>query len=261
MEQGIIQLSIFQFSLIYLLLVAVLLIMKKAKIDQSRLLFTASLKMSVQLYLAGLVLTYIFGNPHPVFVLAYLLMMIAFSTRRIIKRNPYLNSQFRKIIFLTIGVSTISVLAFFVILVVGTDIFNPQYVIPIAGMIVGNAMNGLSLGIKSLSDTMNLEKNKIETLINAGIEPKEIMIPFINKSLEMALLPTLNSMLNMGIISLPGMMTGQILSGTIPMTAIMYQITIMIAITTGVSLTSFSTLYLGYRTLINKRKQIVWDFK
>ena len=84
MEQGIIQLSIFQFSLIYLLLVAVLLIMKKAKIDQSRLLFTASLKMSVQLYLAGLVLTYIFGNPHPVFVLAYLLMMIAFSTRRII---------------------------------------------------------------------------------------------------------------------------------------------------------------------------------
>ena len=261
MEQGIIQLSIFQFSLIYLILVAVLLIMKKAKIDQSRLLFTASLKMSVQLYLAGLVLTYIFGNPHPVFVLAYLLMMIAFSTRRIIKRNPYLNPQFRKIIFLTIGVSTISVLAFFVILVVGTDIFNPQYVIPIAGMIVGNAMNGLSLGIKSLSDTMNLEKNKIETLINAGIEPKEIMIPFINKSLEMALLPTLNSMLNMGIISLPGMMTGQILSGTIPMTAIMYQIAIMIAITTGVSLTSFSTLYLGYRTLINKRKQIVWDFK
>lgn len=261
MDKGIIQLSIMQFSLIYLLLIAVLFIMKKAKINQSKLLFTASIKMSVQLYLAGLVLTYIFGNPHPLFVVAYLLMMIVFSTRRIIKRNPYLNPQFRKIILLTIGVSTLGVIGFFVGVVVGTDLFNPQYVIPIGGMIVGNAMNGLSLGIKSLSETINLEKSKIETLINAGVEPKKILIPFVNNALETALLPTLNSMLNMGIISLPGMMTGQILSGTIPMTAIMYQIAIMIAITTGVTLTSFATLYLGYRTLISERKQIIWDYK
>lgn len=261
MDSGIIKLSIVQFSMIYLLLIVVLLIMKKAKIEQSRLLFTASLKMSVQLYLSGLILTYIFGNPHPLFVIAYLLMMVTFSGRRIIKRNPYLNSQFKKIIFIAIGISTMAVISFFIAVVVRTEILNPQYVIPISGMIVGNAMNGLSLGIKSLSDTIDLEKNKIETLINAGVEPKDILTPMVNQSLEMALLPTLNNMLNMGIISLPGMMTGQILSGTIPMTAIMYQIAIMIAITTGVSLTSFSTLYLGYRTLISDRKQIIWDFK
>lgn len=260
MDKGIIQISILQFSTIYALLILVLLIMKKAKIDQSRLLFMASIKMSVQLFLAGLILTYIFGNPHPLFVIAYLMSMVTFSTVRIIKKNQHLNKQFKIIIFFALAFSGFSVVAFFVGLIVRTSLFNPQYVIPIAGMIMGNAMNGMSLGIKSLSDTMDLEKNKIETLINAGIEPKEILTPFVNKSLEMALLPTLNNMLNMGIIALPGMMTGQILSGTLPMTAIMYQIAIMIAITTGVSLSTFSALTLGYRTLINENKQIIWDF-
>ncbi len=99
---------------------------------------------------------------------------------------------------------------------------------------------------------------KIESLLNAGIEPKAILLPFVNLSLEVALIPTLNSIISMGIISLPGMMAGQILSGTLPMTAIMYQISIMIAICTGVSLTSFTILFFSYKTMISKRKQILW---
>ncbi|NMB08219.1 MAG: ABC transporter permease, partial [Tissierellia bacterium] len=66
----------------------------------------------------------------------------------------------------------------------------------------------------------------------------------------------LNSMVGMGIVSLPGMMTGQILSGTLPTTAILYQIAIMIAICTAVCLSVFGSLYFGYRTLYNDRNQI-----
>ncbi|CAM2791459.1 ABC transporter permease [Erysipelothrix tonsillarum] len=258
MDNGIIQLSIIQFSMIYLLLVVVLLIMKRAKIEQTRLLLTASIKMSVQLYLSGLILTYIFGNPHPLFVVLYLLAMVLFSTYRILKKNPRLNDQFKRIIFFCLTGSGLFVVAFFVGVIVRTSIFNPQYAIPVGGMIIGNAMNGLSLGIKTLTDTLDLERNKVETLLNLGVSPKDVLLPFVNKSLEMALLPTLNNMLNMGIISLPGMMTGQILSGTAPLTAIMYQTAIMIAITTGVALTTFTTLNFGYKTLINKHQQINW---
>lgn len=154
--------------------------------------------------------------------------------------------------------SGLFVVAFFVGIIVRTSIFNPQYAIPVGGMIIGNAMNGLSLGIKTLTDTLDLERNKVETLLNLGVTPKRIMIPFVNQSLEMALLPTLNNMLNMGIISLPGMMTGQIISGTPPLTAIMYQTAIMIAITTGVALTTFTSLSIGYRTLISENEQINW---
>jgi len=81
--------------------------------------------------------------------------------------------------------------------------------------------------------------------------------PMVNRALEAALLPTLNSMLGMGIIFLPGMMTGQILSGTLPLTAILYQIAIMIAICTSVCLTVFFTLNLGYKTLYNERNQYI----
>lgn len=258
MNSGIIELSIVQFSLIYLLLLIVLFIMKRANISQTRLLFTASIKMSVQLYLSGLILTYIFGNPHPLFVVLYLTSMVLFSTFRILKKNPRLNPQFKRVIFLCLMASGLFVVAFFVGIIVRTSIFNPQYAIPVGGMIIGNAMNGLSLGIKTLTDTLDLERNKVETLLNLGVTPKRIMIPFVNQSLEMALLPTLNNMLNMGIISLPGMMTGQIISGTPPLTAIMYQIAIMIAITTGVALTTFTSLSIGYRTLISENEQINW---
>jgi len=92
-------------------------------------------------------------------------------------------------------------------------------------------------------------------LLNLGVAPQKILIPFVNNALETALLPTLNSMLGMGIISLPGMMTGQILSGTLPTTAILYQIAIMISICTAVCLTVFSSLYFGYKTLYNKAIQ------
>ena len=73
------------------------------------------------------------------------------------------------------------------------------------------------------------------------------------------MLPTLNSMLGMGIISLPGMMTGQILAGTIPTTAIFYQIAIMISIATAVSIATFTTLYFGYKTLYNGRNQMIYN--
>lgn len=90
-----------------------------------------------------------------------------------------------------------------------------------------------------------------------GAAPKKILMPFVKQSLETAMLPTINSMIGMGVVSLPGMMTGQILSGTLPTTAILYQIAIMIAICTMVTSSSFGALYFGYRTLYDSKKQII----
>jgi putative ABC transport system permease protein len=123
-------------------------------------------------------------------------------------------------------------------------------------MIMGNAMTGVSLGLKTFNENVKTQRSKIDTLINIGVTPNKILIPFVNSALETAILPTLNSMLGMGIISLPGMMTGQILSGTMPMTAILYQISILIAISAVVCMAVFCSLYFGYRTLYNKRSQI-----
>jgi putative ABC transport system permease protein len=150
-----------------------------------------------------------------------------------------------------------AIVCFFIMAVVGVSIFNPQYTIPIGGMIIGNAMTGVALGLKTFTESIKAQRSKIDSLINAGARPQKILTPYANQAIETALLPTLNAMLGMGIIFLPGMMTGQILSGTLPMTAILYQISIIIAISAVTCLAVFCSLFFGCKTLYNKRNQMV----
>lgn len=254
---GIVKLNIMQFSMVYVLLIVVLAIMKKTKINQTKMLLVASIRMTVQLVLAGLVLTYIFKNPHPIFTIMYLCAMTIFATHRVISKNKDINKNFRIGIGVSIAASGLGIIAFFVLVVVRVNLFNPQYTIPLGGMILGNTMTGVSLGVKTFSQSVSSSKAKINTLLNLGASPKKVLLPFVNNALETALIPTLNSMVGMGIVSLPGMMTGQILSGTLPMTAILYQIAIMISICTVVCLSVFCSLYIGYRTLYNDRNQLI----
>lgn len=253
----IVQLSITQFLLVYLLLLIVLTVMMKCRIAQSKLLIVASVRMTVQLVLAGLILTYLFQHPHPLFTAGYVLVMTVFAIFRVLGRNRGLNRRFQWAVGVSLAVSGIGIMAFFVAVVVGESLFNPQYVIPLSGMIMGNAMTGVSLGVKTFRESVASHGPRLEALLNVGAEPRRILLPLVNQALETALLPTLNSMMGMGIVSLPGMMTGQILSGTLPTTAILYQIAIMIAICTVVCLSVFGSLYLGYRTLYNERSQFI----
>ncbi|MGO4987978.1 ABC transporter permease [Gallicola sp. Sow4_E12] len=261
MNSNVTEIGLVQFGSVYILLLIILWIMKFSRIDKTRLLVLAGFRMSLQLVLAGLVLTYIFKNPHPVFILGYLAAMIVFSIYRVLSNFEIDNKRFRRIIAISIGLSGSAVLLFFIYIVVGVSLFNPQYAIPIGGMLFGNSMTGVQLGLKSFAEQIRGNAARIEALQNAGAHPKEILIPFVNRAMETAMLPTLNSMLGMGIVNLPGMMTGQILSGTLPMTAIIYQIAIIIAIATVVSLTVFLCLYAGYSTLYNDRNQIMVHYK
>ena len=251
----VVEINTGRFLLIYLLLLIVLSIMRVCKMQQSKLLFLGSIQMTVQLVIAGFLLTYIFDNPKPIYTVAYIILMIAFAIYRVLSKNKELNSKFKIYIASTLSVSGIGIIVFFIVFVINENLFNPQYAIPLSGMIFGNVMTGLNLGLKTFRECIDAERNKMEALLNFGGKPNDILRPFVFQSLETALLPTLNSMVGMGIVSLPGMMTGQILSGTLPTTAILYQIAIMIAITTVVCFSVFGSLYLGYKTLYNSHEQ------
>jgi len=255
---GIIEIQIGQFSLIYLLLVIVLIVMKKSQMSQSKLLIVASIRMTIQLTLAGFIITYLFQNPHPLFTILYLVVMVSFAIRRVLSMNKDINVKFKLIIAGSLAISGLLITVFFICIVVGESFFNPQYAIPISGMIMGNAMTGVNLGIKTFLESIKGQKIKMEALLNVGVTPQKILLPFVKQALETALLPTMNAMLGMGVVSLPGMMTGQILSGIAPNTAILYQIAIMIAICTVVCLSVFSSLYFGYKTFYNKKNQIIY---
>jgi len=254
---GVIQLQLGQFSLVYILLLIAGLIMRKYHIDKIKLLIIANVRMTIQLVIAGWVLTYIFKNPHVIFILLYLILMIGFTIYRVLSQNKTINKNFKTVIALSISISGISVIVFFIHVVVGESMFNPQYVIPIAGMIMGNTMTGVSLGVKNFRESLDGQRPKINALLCIGAAPQRILLPFVKQALETAMLPTLNSMVGMGIVALPGMMTGQILSGTLPFTAILYQISIMVAICTVVISSCFGSLYFGYKTLYDSKTQIV----
>lgn len=254
--QDIVKLQIGQFALIYTLLIIVLIIMKKSKVNQSKLLIVASVRMTVQLMIAGWILTYIFDHPHPIFTITYFAVMMIFAIYRVLSKNKDINKRFKIAIITSMALPGMAIVVFFVTVVVRENVFNPQYVIPLSGMIIGNEMTGVSLGVKNFREGFDGQRNKVETLLNIGVAPRKILLPFANKALETALIPTLNSMLGMGIVSLPGMMTGQILSGTVPTTAILYQISIMIAICTVVCISVFGSLYIGCRSMYNKYGQI-----
>ncbi len=252
-----VQISIFNFTLIYLLLIIIAIIMKTSKINQTKLLIIASVRMTIQLTLAGYILMYIFENPSPIFVCTYVLLMSMFAVYRILSVNKGLNRKFQLIIAGSISISAIIIVLFFITVVVGESIFNPQYTIPISGMIIGNAMTGITLGVKTFMSKIKDSKLQIEVLLNQSAKPNNILKPFVNTALETALLPTINSMLGMGIVSLPGMMTGQILSGESPTSAILYQISINICLAAVVSLSVYLSLNLGYKTLYNKENQFI----
>ena len=128
--KGAVTLGLFQFSLIYLLLIIVLIIMKKSKVNQTKLLLVASLRMTVQLVIVGYILQYVFSNPKPIFTVFFLTLMIAFSVHRVIKSRKDLNHNFKIAIGASLTFSGLFVLIFFVTVVVRKSIFNPQYTIP-----------------------------------------------------------------------------------------------------------------------------------
>lgn len=244
------------FVMVYLLLLVVIAIFRWCRIGQTALLLTTSLKMTIQLIIAGYILMYIFQNPNPLFTVTYLTIMIGFTIYRTLNRNKGLNHQFKIITGLSIAVSGLLIICFLMYFVIEKSIFNPQYVIPISGMLMGNTLTSSTLALKSFREATTAAQDRITVLLNMGASPSKILFPFVGQAMSTALLPTLNNMAGMGIVALPGMMTGQILAGVFPMTAILYQITLMIAITATTCLASFGILYFGHRTLWNKRNQI-----
>ena len=254
---SIVSLSIPRFLLVYVLLLVVIGIARICGINQSKTIVLSSMKMTVQLILAGFILTAIFDTFHPLFLLGYLLAMVAFAVHRVLSKNPGLNRRFQWVVALSMASCGAVVLVFFVGCVVRERLLNPQYMIPIFGMLMGNTMTAVGLGVKTFRESLSARQDEVDALLCFGASPRKILLPFARQAMETAMLPTLNSMAGMGIVALPGMMTGQILSGTVPSTAILYQIAIMIAICTTVTGASFGVLYFGYHTLYDSKTQIL----
>lgn len=255
---NVMQLGMWQMVAAYVFVVVVMIIVKLRNISREKEIIISSLRMTLQLILTGYLLVYIFEAPSALTTIVILAVMEVFAIYNIIKRTKEkLLKGLKYAIAVSMLLGTVSCLFYFLLVVVQiSPWYYPQYVIPIAGMLIGNSMTGVSLGVSRLVDGMRSERHLVEGALMLGATPKMAAKNIADKAFDAAILPTINSMVGMGIVFLPGMMTGQILSGTSPVTAISYQIAIMLGILGSVALTVIVFIQLGYRSFFNDRDQL-----
>lgn len=258
---GIIDLSFWQLASAYIFVVILLFIVKMKGIAREQEILISSVRMTLQLIIVGYVLSYLFEHENPLYTLLIIGVMEVFAILNIYKRiKAKMSVKLKKVIALSMFAGTIISIFYFLFVVIQiSPWYKTQYFVPLAGMIIGNSMTGISLGVDRLVDGMRSKKDMIETALMLGATPKMAAKTIVDHAFDSAIMPTINSMVGMGIVFLPGMMTGQILSGTSPLTAIEYQIAIMLGILGSVSLTVILFVQLGYQSFFNKQKQLVLD--
>lgn len=253
-NQTVMDLSILHLAIAYIFVLVLLVIFKSRGIRREKMILIATTRMTIQLTVMGYILMVVFQHPKWYISLLMLAVMLSFAMYNAMKRVRYeMSKELKHLMIISMAIGYLVTAVVFILFVLQVDPwFDPQYVIPISGMIIGNAMTGIALGANRLCTNMQDHHEEIENSLMLGATSKDASYEYVNDAFDSAFLPTMNNMLTMGIVSLPGMMTGQILSGTFPLTAIKYQIGIMLAILGCTAITVVLFVTLGYRTFFNE---------
>jgi putative ABC transport system permease protein len=137
--------------------------------------------------------------------------------------------------------------------------WTPQYAIPIAGMLLGNTLTGISLGLETVLDGFTRDRERVEVLLAHGATRREAARDVVRRAVRTGMIPILNSMTVAGVVSVPGMMTGQILAGQDPADAARYQIFILFSIAAGVALGTVGVVFGATRLVFDDRDRLRAD--
>lgn len=225
---------------------------QKLKLEKETMI--SVIRAVIQLVAVGYVLEYVFGFENPIFTTLLLFFMTFNAAYNAGKRGKTIKNGLA-ISFLAIAAGTILTLA---ILVFSKTIRYESYqIIPVGGMIISNAMVALGLCYKQIASDFKNKHEEIETKLSLGADILPSSIDIIRDSIKTGMLPTIDSAKTLGVVSLPGMMTGLILAGTSPLEAIRYQIMVTFMLLSTTSISSFIACYLSYRSFFNSRKQLI----
>ncbi|WP_246051944.1 ABC transporter permease [Desulfobotulus mexicanus] len=232
------------------------------RLNIGRQLMVSALRTVLQLSLLGFVLKFIFDLVNPGLIALMAFFMITTAGWEVMQRQSY---RFSGIWGFGIGTSAMCLSSFLITLfaliaIIGKDPwYAPQYAIPLLGMILGNTMTGIAIGLDRLTQTVWEKKAVIETRLMLGQKFSEAVSDIRRDSIRSGLIPIINAMSVAGIVSLPGMMTGQILAGAPPMEAVKYQILIMFLIAGGAGFGTIFAVGAGAKRLSDGRDRLRLD--
>lgn len=212
-------------------------------------LLMSTARMSVQLALIGIFLKFLFKWNQPVLNVLWLTVMILTAVVSAVRDSSMRVRTILVPVFTSFSLATFLIVLFINIFVIRLDrVFDARYLVVLGGMLLGNSLRGNIIGITAFYQNIKKDSKIFLSTLSLGASFREAVLPYLQESVRLALKPTIAAMATMGIVALPGMMTGVILGGTSPDVAVKYQIMIMIAIVVSTVSSVFLTIVMTMKS-------------
>jgi len=258
----LISLSPWDLSIAALLVLALAAISWRLRLGVEQRLLIAASRSVIQLTLLGLVLKTLFERSNPLFIGGLAAFMLGVAGYEVMARQE---RRFSGLWGMGIGtlsmfISSFSITLLALHLVVNVEPwYTPQYLIPLLGMLMGNTMSGMAIALDNLTQNAWQQRAIIEARLMLGHTWDQAIGDLRRRALRAGLIPIINAMAAAGVVSLPGMMTGQILAGSPPMEAAKYQIMILLLIAVGTGIGAVAAVSMGSFRLFDKRQRLRLD--
>ena len=222
-------------------------------------LVVGAIRAAAQLLLIGYALAFVFGHETPWWTMVALIIMVAVATATSVRRVEHSPGTRALLPYAFIALASgagLALVPVFALVLRPHPWFEARYLIPISGMMLSSAMNVVAQVFERLFSLARSESAVIEQMLALGASPKQAMRPHVRAAIRAAMIPTINGLLTVGLVSLPGMMTGQILSGTDPEQAVRYQIVIMYQLVAVAAVSGTLAAVFARKLLFTDREQL-----
>ncbi|ETP70177.1 membrane protein [Planococcus glaciei] len=246
--------SYFTLSLTLIFVLIPLVLSKTFNLGLEKDTLVATIRSIIQLLAVGYVLKFVFESDSLIYIFLMVTLMIVAATHNAQKKGAAIQGIVVKVAatLVFVEVLTQSIL-------IGFNITPPtaQYIIPISGMVIGNSMVLSILFLNRFTAEVETHQDQTELILSLGGTPKQAIHRQLIQSIKASMIPTIESQKTVGLVQLPGMMSGQIIAGADPIQAVQFQLLIMFLLLTTAAVTSILLGFLSYPTLFNKRMQLM----
>ncbi|MET4563221.1 putative ABC transport system permease protein [Lysinibacillus parviboronicapiens] len=241
-------------SLTLIFVLIPLLLSKVLKLGLENDTMIATIRSIIQLLAVGYILKFVFETGSIIYILLMVALMIFTATLNARKKGAGIRGITWKIASTLVVVEVVTQ---GVLLGFGIIPATAQYIIPISGMLIGNSMVLSILFLNRFTAEITSHQDEIELILSLGGTPKQAIHRQLISAIKASMIPTIESQKTIGLVQLPGMMSGQIIGGADPIQAVQFQLLIIFALLTTATLSSIMIGFLSYPVLFNERMQII----
>lgn len=240
------------FTLAFMGLVALVSVWQKLDLEKELLIGTV--RAAVQLLAIGYVLLWVFQVQSWAATLAILGVMLAVAGANAAKRGQGLPGLLSRVLAALVLTEVVTVGLMVLLRIIPP---TPRYLIPISGMVTGNAMVNAGLLLNRLKAEMSARRGEVEAWLSLGATPRQATTAVLKAAVKAAMIPSVDALKTVGLVQLPGMMTGQILAGASPLEAVKYQILIMYSLSAAAAIGSMVLGFLAVPLFFNRSAQLI----